>query len=188
MIVPEISFTMKDGRTALIRSPREEDIPGMLDYLYVSAGETEFVLRYPEECGKYTPEGEKTLFERINASDNEAMLVCLVDGKVAGNCGIQWNNGIKTRHRANVAIALLKEFWSQGIGTRLFEEMIRIAEENENILQMELDFVEGNSRARALYEKMGFRITGVRPDAIRLKDGTLLNEYSMVRKMERKDK
>ena len=168
MIVPEITFTMKDGRTALIRSPGKEDIPGMLDYLYVSAGETEFVLRYPEECGKYTPEGEKALFERVNASDNEAMLVCLVDGKVAGNCGIQWSSGIKTRHRANVAIALLKEFWGQGIGTRLFEEMIRIAEENENILQMELDFVEGNSRARALYEKMGFRITGVRPDAIRL--------------------
>ncbi len=185
MVVPEITFTMKDGRTALIRSPREEDIPGMLDYLYISAGETEFVLRYPEECGKYTPEGEKTLFERINASDNEAMLVCLVDGKVVGNCGIRWNNGIKTRHRASVAIALLKEFWGRGIGTRLFEEMIRIAKENENILQMELDFVEGNSRARALYEKMGFRITGVRPDAIRLKDGTLLNEYSMVRKMGR---
>ena len=50
-------------------------------------------------------------------------------------------------------------------------------------MQMELEFAEGNSRARALYEKMGFRIAGLRPDAIRLKDGTLLNEYIMVRKM-----
>ena len=185
MIIKDTAFTLKDGRKALLRSPKDEDIRGVLDYLYVSAGETEFILRYPEECGKYTYEGEKALFDRINASDNEAMLVCIVDGKVAGNCQIAWKTGIKTRHRASVAIALLKEFWNQGIGTRMFEEMIRIAEENPNILQMELEFVEGNTRARALYEKMGFRITGVTPNAIRLKDGTLLNEYYMIREVRR---
>ena len=185
MMIQEIAFTLKDGREAVIRSPRDDDIQGMLDYLYVSAGETEFILRYPEECGKYTPEGEKALFDRVNASENEAMLVCLVDGKVAGNCQIVWKTGIKVRHRAFVAIALLKEYWNQGIGTRMFQEMIRIAESNENILQMELEFIEGNARARALYEKMGFRITGVHPNAIRLKDGTLLNEYSMIREIRR---
>ena len=185
MIINEFSFTLKDGRQALIRSPKDEDIEGMLEYLYISAGETEFVLRYPEECGKYTPEGEKALFDRVNRSDNEAMLVCLVEGRVAGNCSIAWDTGIKTRHRASVAIALLREYWNQGIGTRLFEELIRIAEENENILQIELGFIEGNTRARALYEKMGFRITGVHPNAVCLKDGTLLNEYSMIREIHR---
>lgn len=185
MLRNDIEFTLKDGRTALIRSPKDEGIQGVLDYLYVSSGETEFILRYPEECKKYTYDGEKALFDRINNAENEAMLVCIVDGKVAGNCQITWSTGMKTRHRASVAIALLKEFWNQGIGTRLFQELIAIAEENEQILQMELEFVEGNSRARALYEKMGFRITGVKPNAIRLKDGTLLNEYSMVREIKR---
>lgn len=180
-----IEYRLKDGRQAVIRNPREEDISGMLDYLYASAGETEFILRYPEECGRYTAEGEKVLFDRVNQADNEVMLICLVEGKVAGNCAIQWSKNIKTKHRASVAIALLREFWGQGIGTRLFEELIRIAEENSDILQMELDFVEGNSRARALYEKMGFRVTGVRPNAIRLKNGTFLNEYSMIRDIVR---
>ncbi|MDD3243757.1 MAG: GNAT family N-acetyltransferase [Eubacteriales bacterium] len=181
----DVSFQLKDGRMALIRSPKEEDIQGMLEYLYISAGETDFILRYPEECSKYTAQGERELFDRVNNSDNEAMLVCLVEGKVAGNCGIAWSKAMKTRHRASVAIALLSEFWNQGIGTRLFQEMIRIAQQNSNILQMELEYVEGNSRARALYEKMGFRITGVKPNAIRLKDGTLLNEYSMAREIRR---
>lgn len=181
MIIEPIHFTLKDGRETVLRSPEDRDIPGMLDYLYISAGETEFILRYPEECGKYTPEGEKALFDRVNASSHEAMIVCLVEDRVIGNCQIVWSQGMKTRHRANVAIALLKEYWGQGIGTRMFREMIAIADAAPHILQMELDFVEGNSRARALYEKMGFRITGVRPNAIRLRDGALLNEYAMIR-------
>lgn len=183
MRIEDVHFTLKDGRQALLRSPLEEDVPGTLEYLVKSAGETEFIIRYPEECGKYTPEGERLLFERKNESPNEAMIVCLVDGKIAGNCEIMFHGQIKYSHRATVAIALLREYWNQGIGTRMFQELIRLAEEREGLMQMELDFAEGNSRARALYEKMGFRITGVKPDALRLKDGTLRNEYMMVRKM-----
>ena len=185
MIIHDIAFELKDGRAALIRSPKEEDIPGMLDYLYLSAKETDFLMRYPEECTRYTPEGEKALFDQVNASNREAMLLCLVEGKIAGCCQISWSDRIKIRHRASVAIALLREFWNQGIGTRLFQEMIHIAEKDPYLTQLELEFIEGNTRARALYEKMGFRITGVKPNAIRLKDGTLLNEYAMIREIWR---
>jgi len=185
MVIDDVKFLLKDGREAVLRSPREEDVESTLEYLYVSAGETEYILRYPEECGKYTAEGEKKLFEQKNASPNEAMLMCVVDGRVIGNCEISFYRGMKTKHRATVAIALISEFWNQGIGTKMFEEMIRLAEEREEVMQMELEFVEGNSRARHLYEKMGFRIAGVHPNAIRLKDGRLLNNYLMIREMKR---
>lgn len=185
MVIEEINFTCKDGRAAVLRSPRDEDINGMLHYLNVSAAETEFILRYPEECGKYTEEGEKQLFAQKNASPNEAALVCLVDGKVAGNCNVLVYTNMKKKHRASVGIALLKEYWDQGIGTRMFEEMIRIAQSFPDVIQMELEFIEGNARARHLYEKMGFRVAGVHPNAIRLKDGTLLNEYLMIKELKR---
>ena len=185
MIIDEVRFKLRDGREALLRSPKGEDVESTLEYLVVSAGETDFILRYPEECGKYTPEGEKKLFEQKNESSNEAMIMCVVDGKVVGNCEISFFKGMKTKHRASIGIALISEFWNQGIGTKMFEEMIRLAENREDVLQIELEFVEGNARARHLYEKMGFRITGVRPNAIRLKDGTLLNEYTMIREIKR---
>ena len=185
MIIDEVRFKLRDGREALLRSPKEEDVESTLEYLVVSAGETDFILRYPEECGKYTPEGEKKLFEQKNESPNEAMIMCVVDGKVVGNCEISFFKGMKTKHRASIGIALVSEFWNQGIGTKMFEEMIRLAENREDVLQIELEFVEGNARARYLYEKIGFRITGVRPNAIRLKDGTLLNEYTMIKEIKR---
>jgi len=185
MTIDDVWFELKDGRKALLRSPKEEDIESTLEYLVTSAGETDFILRYPEECGKYTAEGEKALFEQKNSSLDEAMIMCIVDGKVVGNCEISFFKGMKTRHRASVGIALISDFWNQGIGTRMFQEMIRLAEGREDVIQIELEFVEGNARARHLYEKMGFRITGVRPNAIRLKDGTLLNEYTMIKEIRR---
>ena len=183
MIIEEVKFKLKDGREAVLRSPKEEDVESTLEYLVISAGETDFILRYPEECGKYTPEGEKKLFEQKNASPNEAMIMCVVDSRVVGNCEISFFRGMKTRHRASIGIALISEFWNQGIGTKMFEEMIRLAETREEVTQLELEFVEGNARARHLYEKMGFRIAGVHPNAIRLKNGTLLNNYLMIKEV-----
>jgi len=182
MIIPEIEFILKDGRTAIIRSPRHEDAQAMIDYLRLSSGETDFLLRCPEECDCFTLEGEKEFFDSAIASPDRAMLVCTVDGKLAGNCMLTRYPFIKSRHRADVAIALLREFWGLGIGTKMFEELFRIAREI-GVQQLELDFVEGNSRARALYEKTGFRIVGVKPDSVWLRDGTLLNEYSMIKKL-----
>lgn len=45
MIIRNIEFKLKNGRNALIRSPRDEDIQEMLDYLYISAGETDLITR-----------------------------------------------------------------------------------------------------------------------------------------------
>ncbi|WP_369297938.1 N-acetyltransferase family protein [uncultured Neglectibacter sp.] len=185
MLVKEIPFVLKDGRKALLRCPRNEDIPGLLNYLVVSSGETDFIVRSPEECDKYTPEKEAQWIEQMNSSKDAVTLVCEVNGTIAGNCEVKRHGSMKTRHRATVGIALLSEFWGQGIGTKMFEEMIRVAEGWDGVTQMELEFVEGNARARGLYEKMGFRITGMRPDAIRRKDGVLLNEYLMVKKLSR---
>lgn len=176
-------FKIKDGREAHLRNPGEGDIPQILEFLVQSSGETDFLMRYPEESSGYTYESEKELLEQVNASGHKAMLVCMVEGRIAGMCQISFEKNLKTRHRASVAIALLKEFWNLGIGTRIFETLIAIARGNPDILQMELYYIEGNARARWLYEKMGFRIAGIHPDAVRLKDGTLLNEYLMVRKI-----
>lgn len=185
MTVDDIPIILKDGRMAVLRSPKPEDVDGIIEYLLVSAGETEFILRYPEECQKYTRENESEFLKQVNSSDNRIMLVCEVEGRIAGNCEISFGTNLKTRHRASVGIALTSEFWNLGIGTAMLKQLIKFAEERKELIQIELDFVEGNVRARALYEKMGFRITAVKPDAIRLKDGTLLNEYMMIKKINR---
>ena len=175
--------TMKDGRSCLLRPVRPEDAAGLLNYLKQSTRETPYLLRTPEEADALTMEMEERFVERMTQSENELMLVAEVEGQVAGNCQITFSPRAKTRHRATIGIALLKPYWAQGIGTAMFEELLDEARRREGVTQVELEFVEGNSRARALYEKMGFRVVGLHPDALRQPDGTLVNNYLMMLKL-----
>ncbi len=183
MVFSEKEFLLKDGRRGLLRSPCEEDAEQMLRFIVKASGETEYLMKYPEEYTDFTLDQEKSFIDEAYCNQNGLMIACFVGDKIAGNCQISFRTGMKDRHRASVAIALLQEFWNLGIGTRMFEEMIQIAGNRDGVCQLELDFVEGNSRARSLYEKMGFRITGVKPDAIRLKDGSFVNEYMMMKQL-----
>lgn len=183
MVFKEKKFKLKDGREALFRSPCEDDAEKMLQFIIKASGETDFLMKFPEEFAEFTLEQEKDFIREGYSNQNGMMISCLVNGKIAGNCQISFRTGLKDRHRASVAIALLQEFWNLGIGTRMFEELFRVANERGGVRQIELDFIEGNSRARGLYEKMGFRITGVKPDAIRMKDGTFVSEYMMIKRL-----
>ena len=49
--------------------------------------------------------------------------------------------------------------------------------------QVELEYIEGNERARRLYDKMGFELVSHHPNAICLPDGTRLCEFLMIKKL-----
>lgn len=183
MIFKEAEFQLKDGRTALFRSPCEDDADEMLRFIRKASGETDYLMAFPEEFADFTLEQERAFINADYNSANGLMIAYIVDGRIAGNCQISFRTGMKDRHRASIAIALLKEFWNLGIGTKMLGELFQAARERGGIRQIELDFIEGNNRARGLYEKMGFRITGVKPDAIRMKDGSFVNEYMMVKRL-----
>ena len=172
---------LKNGTEALFRSPELTDAAALLDYLRITAEDTPFLLRYPEEC-VMTVEQEENFLHGCLQSPNTTMILCEVNGRISGNCQISRHNKLKTRHRASIGIALMKEFWGLGIGTAMFEEMICISRE-QGIRQLELEVFETNTRAIGLYQKMGFHIAAEHPNAICLKDGTLLKEYLMVREL-----
>lgn len=174
-------FVLKDGRTAVLRNPTADDAPRLLDYMLATAGETEFVLRYPEEC-RMTEAQERAFLEGALEDPDRMMLSCFVDGELAGNCSIQFETRQKFRHRASVAIALYQRFWGLGIGTAMFDVMTETARKR-GVMQLELDYIEGNDRARALYEKVGFVEVARHPDAIRLKDGSMRQLVFMIKKL-----
>lgn len=181
MIFEPKHLTLKNGVDALFRSPVAADAAQMLDYLKTTSAETDFMLRYPEEC-TMTQEQEVAFLQNIVESPNTVMILCEIGGKIVGNCCLSFHSFLKTGHRADIAIGIVSAHWNLGIGTAMFRQMIDIAEKH-GIMQLELEVIEGNSRAISLYEKMGFRIVAEKPDAIRLKDGTMLKEFIMVKRI-----
>ena len=183
MLFNPVTFPLKDGRTGVLRSPDPKaDAADLVQYLYDTAADTPFVLRTPEEIS-YTVEGEERFLQGVVDSPNDCMILCEVDGHIAGNCHLSFNTRVKTRHSCSVAIALRKAYWGNGIGTAMFEAMEGLARARDGVIQMDLEFIEGNARARGLYEKMGFRIVGLHPDYIRQEDGTMCALYIMQKKL-----
>ncbi len=179
MIFKPKEITLKNGKTALLKTPEISDAAEMLAFITQSCGETDFLLRYPEEYAGMTVEKEKKWVQARRDSADTLMIACFIDGEVAGNCEISFLGGIKMRHRATVAIAIVKKYWDLGIGSAFFTEMIAAARAREGIEIIGLEVMEGNSRARALYEKFGFSVVGERPNALKLKDGSYRKEFFM---------
>ena len=161
---------LKDGHAAVLRVPEPEDAADMIRYLTDTAAETEFVLRYPEEC-RWTLEQEQALLQSFKDNPDSLMLCCFVEGRLAGNCCLQFNGQMKLRHKASIAIALYREFWGLGIGSAMLGTLEDAARQR-GVMFLELDYIDGNARGRALYEKMGFAEVARHPDAVMLKDGS----------------
>ncbi len=174
---------LKNGQKCILRSPAPADAAEMIEMRIRTAGETDFLMNYPEELMDYPLENQIKFIENAVESENEFMLAAIVDGKLIGNCSVSFHTKIKTRHRASIGIAMLKEYWGLGIGSAFFEELIRAAQNHDGTTQLELEVAEGNHRAIRLYEKYGFETVGFRPDAFRLKDGTMLKEFFMIKKL-----
>lgn len=177
MLFEEKQIILKDGRTAIFKTPCVCDAEKLLNYIKKSCGETEFLARYPEEW-TITVEQEEAWVNRLRSSPDTLGITCYVNGEVVGNCEIGFKSGMKVSHRATVAIAVLKEYWNLGIGSAMFAELISAARERGTEI-MELEFVEGNDRAKHLYEKFGFRVICEKPHAFKLKDDTYRSEIYM---------
>lgn len=181
MIFPTKTIILKNGQTATFRSPTPKDASAMLAFLRNAATETEHLIRYPEECLTDVKVEEEFLCD-ICRSETNMMILCEIDGEIIGNCHLWYTPRIKLRHRGEVAIALLKKYWGLSIGSAMFEEMIVQARSWELEL-LSLSYIEGNDRARGLYEKVGFREVARIPDVYRLKNGSMRHDIWMMKKL-----
>ena len=174
----EKEITLRDGRTLLLRTPEEGDAEGMLEYLRTTAGETHFLLRTPEEV-TLTEEEEKKFLHSVAEDSRQLMMVAFAGGKPVGSVSFApVGKRKKVRHRAECAIAVIREYWNLGLGSLMMEEALKKAREM-GYEQMELAVYADNERAIRLYERFGFEHWGRVRNAFRLSDGTYRDDLLM---------
>ncbi|WP_143087358.1 GNAT family N-acetyltransferase [Clostridium frigidicarnis] len=179
MRILERRFILENSKYVILRSPETSDAKEMIDYLYKSAGETNYLSRYPEEIN-ISLEAEKKYISKQLESEKSFDIAAFVDGKLVGNSTVfALGDKIKTMHRAEYGISILKEYWNKKIGTMLTEYCLESAKEI-GYEQIELSVVEDNINAINLYKKNGFTLCGTIENAEKLKDGSYQNLYMMI--------
>ena len=89
-------------------------------------------------------------------------LIC-IDDQPIGTCAFM---NLDERNR-NAELALVigeKNYWSQGVGTKALEEMLKMGFHGLNLHKLYLHVFEFNTRAIGLYEKLGFKLEGTLRD------------------------
>jgi putative acetyltransferase len=121
--------------------------------------------------------------KRLAANDpvSDYAFVALVDGVIVGHAGIHRASPRPRRaHAWHLGIAVADAWQRQGIGARLMETLIDLADHWLGALRIELTVYCDNAHAVALYERFGFVIEGRHP-AYSLREGEFVDTYTMGR-------
>jgi len=172
-------FKAKDGREVTLRAPRWSDLEDML----------EFINSLVEEGAKIMATEKKTRDEEIDwlakhlsdlEKNRKVAIAAEVDARFIGQVEVKRRGGY-SRHVGALGIAIHDGYRDIGIGTELMKEAEAQARQME-IEIMTLEVFANNSRARHLYEKLGYRVVGCEPKAI-LKDGVYIDNIIMAKEL-----
>ena len=148
----------------IVRAYREEDLPAMTA---IWNEVVEDGIAFPQEAC-LSPEEARAFFASQSRS---AVAVRESDGAVLGLYILHPNNVGRCGHLCNASYAVAAESRGLHIGEKLVRDCIASAPSfGFRVLQFNA-VVATNTRARRLYEKLGFTQLGVIPGGFRMKDG-----------------
>jgi putative acetyltransferase len=107
-------------------------------------------------------------------------LVGEVDGRAVADASVRRLGAMRVRHVASLGIGVHPAYQGIGLGRAMMEAAVAWAED-VGIERLELSVRGDNHRAIALYEAMGFERESLRPRFVKLKDGTYVDDWVMVR-------
>lgn len=90
-----------------------------------------------------------TLWEKRISSkpDNVYSYVALIDNKVVGNIGFEQMTHPRTRHVAHFGMGVHDDYHGRGIGSKLIETVLELADNWLNVRRIEIDaFVDNHAR------------------------------------------
>ena len=178
MKIKERTFVLPNGEIVIVKSAGPEDAELIKNHREITAGETHFMARYPED-GKLSLEMARNGLESIEKCEKGFLVTAYVGGEVIGDLGVTIvRPHLKYLHRGYLGMSIRQKYCGMGLGSFMMQTALDQAKAN-GFEQVELGVFSDNDRARALYKKFGFKEYGMNPRAFKLKDGTYRDEIIM---------
>ncbi len=168
-----------NGLVYMIRSAIDKDSKA-LSYLRTQIdGETENMDRERGEAFMDASDFAK-LIDSDTASSRNLFLVAAVEERIVGYSRCEGTNLVRSHHKVEFGVGVLKDFWGYGIGENLLKESISWAD-STGIKKMTLNVLETNQKAINLYKRYGFAVEGNLKKDKRLSDGLYYSTLVMGR-------
>ncbi|PAE07106.1 GNAT family N-acetyltransferase [Terribacillus saccharophilus] len=160
----------------LIREIRIDDLENYMNLVKEVESKSDFMLMEAGER-KTTAEQQLKQLERLEQQNNSTIFVAEEKGKLVGYLIAIGGTVKRTKHSAYLVIGVLQECRGKGIGTELFDKVIKWAPKH-NVSRLELTVVTENKAGVALYKKSRFDIEGTKRNSLII-NGRTYDEYCM---------
>lgn len=151
---------LKNGETAILRSPSKKDAKAMIDYLNIIGGESDFITFGKNEFSM-SIESEQDYIEKINNMENSKNILAIVNDEIIGIASITSVQKERMKHNGTLGISLRKKYWGMGLGIEIMDYLIDWAKSNGITKKINLLVREDNIRGIKLYEKFEFEKEGL---------------------------
>lgn len=141
-----------------IREAHIKDAENVVNYIKKVSDETNFMISDSTER-ELDVKKEEEFLQNIQKSIITKMFLYEINKKIVGICNLRGINKSRIKHRVNLGISVLKEYWGNGIAKKLINYAINYCREN-SIKKIELTVRTDNERALKLYKSFGFFIEG----------------------------
>lgn len=99
---------------------------------------------------------------------------------IIGTAGLYVDSNPRKRHCASIGIMVHKDYQRIGVGAKLMESLIDIADNWLMLIRIELTVFIDNEKAISLYKRFGFIIEGTLRKA-GIRNGRYVDEFTMAR-------
>ncbi len=151
-----------------------DDAEAILEYLKKVGSETDN-LTFGSEGLSLSVEEEVAYIKELENSGDGVLFVAKDNGRIIGDAGLD-RLPRRMHHRADLGIAVLKEYWNKGVGSRLLTEIIKFAKEN-SIGVIDLQVRSDNAAAIALYKRFGFKKLGTHMSFFKMENEDIPFDY-----------
>lgn len=173
-------FTNKRNEDVVIRSADVMDARQILELSKAVVEEDIYQLLTLDELD-LTVTSEENWIISHHDHPSRLIIVAEISDEVVGLLDFCNGSRSRTAHTGEFGMSMAKAYRGLGIGTEMIKALVEWAQKSETIEKINLTVHSNNEPARKLYEKMGFKVEGVKEKEIKYQDGHYVDAVLMSR-------